>query len=110
MGRRRQKLDLWLDLRMLTVEMTYDDRQAQPWIFFGVNGDETAWVWLFRGDEDGFGLAFSWIFFGVNGGEKLASGWLFGGDKIRRPRSRRSSLAAMELRTAWVCYLGTPEL
>ena len=63
MGRRRQKLDLRLDLRMLTVEMTYDDRQAQPWIFFGVNGDERAWVWLFRGDE-----------------------------------------------TAWVCYLGTPEL
>ena len=49
MGQRRQKLDLGLDLGMLTVEMRYDDREAQPWIFFGVNGD-----------EDGVGLAFSW--------------------------------------------------
>ena len=38
----------------------------------------TAWVWLFRGDEDGLGLAFWWIFFGVNGDEDgvgLAFSW-----------------------------------
>ena len=39
-GRRRQKLDLRLDLGMLTVEMRSDEREAQPWMFWGVDGDE----------------------------------------------------------------------
>ena len=40
MGRRRQKLDLGLDLGMLTVEMRSNEREAQPWMFIGVDGDE----------------------------------------------------------------------
>ena len=40
MGRRREKLDLGLDLRMPTVEMRSNDREAQPWMFWGVDGDE----------------------------------------------------------------------
>ena len=38
--RRRQKLDYLLGLGVLTVEMSSDERKAQPWIFFGVDGDE----------------------------------------------------------------------
>ena len=37
---RRQKIDYLLGLGVLTVEMSSDKRKAQPWIFFGVNGDE----------------------------------------------------------------------
>ena len=40
MGRRRQKLDLELDLGMLMVEMRSNEREAQPWMFIGVDGDE----------------------------------------------------------------------
>ena len=45
----RQKLDYLLGLGVLTVEMSFDERKAQPWIFFGVDRD-----------EDGVGLVF-WI-------------------------------------------------
>ena len=38
--RRRQKLNYLLGLGVLTVEMSSDERKAQPWIFFGVDGDE----------------------------------------------------------------------
>ena len=38
--RRWQKLDYLLGLGVLTVEMSSNERKAQPWIFFGVNGDE----------------------------------------------------------------------
>ena len=31
---------LLLGLGVLTVEMSSDKRKAQPWIFFGVDGDE----------------------------------------------------------------------
>ena len=40
MGRRLQKLDLGLDLGMLTVEMRSNEREAQPWMFWGIDGDE----------------------------------------------------------------------
>ena len=40
MGQRQEKLDLGLDFRMLTVEMRSDHREAQPWMFWGVDGDE----------------------------------------------------------------------
>ena len=36
----QQKLDYLLGLGVLTVEMSSDERKAQPWIFFGVDGDE----------------------------------------------------------------------
>ena len=43
--RQRQKLDQLLGLGMLTVEIRFEEREAQPWIFFGVDGDEDcAWV------------------------------------------------------------------
>ena len=44
----RQKLDYLLGLGVLTVEMSSDERKAQLWIFFGVDGDE---------DVRGFGFS-----------------------------------------------------
>ena len=40
MSPRRQKIHYLLGLGVLTVEMSSDERKAQPWIFFGVDGDE----------------------------------------------------------------------
>ena len=40
MGWWRQKLDLGLDLGMLTVEMRFNECEAQPWMFWGVDGGE----------------------------------------------------------------------
>ena len=47
MGRRRQKPCMLLGLSVLTVEMSSEEREAQP-IFFCVNGDQfSAWVWFY---------------------------------------------------------------
>ena len=52
MGRRRQKPCMLLGLSVLTVEMSYEEREAQP-IFFCVNGDEfSAWVWFYALREE----------------------------------------------------------
>ena len=47
MGQQRQKPYKLLGLGMLTVEMRSEEREAQLWIFFGVDGDEDyVWVWF----------------------------------------------------------------
>ena len=45
--RRQQKLDQLLGLGVLTAEMRSKEHEAQPWIFFGIDGDEDyASVWF----------------------------------------------------------------
>ena len=52
MGRRRQKPCMLLGLSVLTVEMSSEEREAQP-IFFCINGDEfSAWVWFYALREE----------------------------------------------------------
>ena len=47
LGRRRQNLDSLLGLGVLTVEMRSEEREAQPWIFYYVVGDEDSAWFLF---------------------------------------------------------------